>query len=259
MILRCSTIKANYTQTCVTFICLLLAYFKLLLVFFIVQYICSFVHKLLHTKQITLSKLQEFEYMATASAFPFLSTLWGKTAVTRTNSLTCVVWSLFFLFHFETWQTTLLYGEFEMQLSLLAAFLHLPRTRSLLPTYSQIIFFTQQKEAFIAKPSNSWAVCGNRRKSVVGACNGKPGCVFSVFFLWPLGGRAIRAKMYREKISQYSNQSKHYMDFDCSNKNEGFVNWSSFIDLNEEMYLFCFVKCSKLCLYFMLMNSEMKE
>lgn len=97
--------------------------------------------------------------------------------------LGCLGLVFFFLFQFETWQTTLLYGGFEMQLSLLAALLHLPRMHLLSPAYSRIIFFTQQKEAFIGKPSNSRAVCDSRRKSVVSACNGKPGCVFSVFFL----------------------------------------------------------------------------
>lgn len=47
---------------------------------------------------------------------------------------------------------------------------------------ARLYFFTQQKEAFIANPSNSWAACDGKRKSVVGACNGKPGCVFSVYF-----------------------------------------------------------------------------
>lgn len=130
----------------------------------------------------------------------------------------------------------------------------------LLPTCNPIIFFfNQQKEAFVGKPSIFWAVCDSKRKSVAVACNGSPVVCFQSFFSWPLSGRAIRAQMYRENLSQSSNQSKHYIDFDCSNKNEVFVNWSSFIDSNEEMYLFCFVKCSKLCVHLMLMNSEMKD
>lgn len=131
--------------------------------------------------------------------------------------------------------------------------MHLP-----LPTCNPIIFFFYPTERSFHRKAFC-TVYDSKRKSVVVACNGSPVVCFQSFFAWPLSGRAIRAQMYRENLSQSSNQSKHYIDFDCSNKNEVFVNWSSFIDSNEEMYLFCFVKCFKLCMHLMLTNSEMKD
>lgn len=64
---------------------------------------------------------------------------------------TFVVWGVF-LFHFETWQTALLYSELEMQLSLPAAPPHLPRTHLLPTTYSQIILFYATERSFHSKP-----------------------------------------------------------------------------------------------------------
>lgn len=82
--------------------------------------------------------------MAMAPAFPFRSASREKTAT--------FVFRGVFLFHFESWQTALLYSELEMQLSLPAAPLHLPRTHLLPSTYSQIILFYTTERSFHSKP-----------------------------------------------------------------------------------------------------------
>lgn len=80
-------------------------------------------------KLITFSKLWEFEYMAMSPAINVYFVRKTSQNKNKEPHFVCLFfgWFFFFLLPFECWQTTLLYSGFEMQFSLLAALLYLPR------------------------------------------------------------------------------------------------------------------------------------